>query len=125
MKIICITPIKHINGVFNILNGTGDLLYYPNINKEELSEIDLSLYDVIFCNPNKQPFILNGEVLKNFNGRVVTASTGVNHIDISYCKENNIDIISLTKERDLLNDLPSTAELAFGLMLSILRKIPQ
>ena len=37
---------------------------------------------------------------------------------------NNIKVLSLTKDYDLINDLPSTAELAFGLMLSILRNIP-
>ena len=43
---------------------------------------------------------------------------------MDYCKSNNIKVLSLTKDYDLINDLPSTAELAFGLMLSILRNIP-
>ena len=51
-------------------------------------------------------------------------STGLNHIDLDYCKNNDIKVLSQKKDYELLNDLPSTSELAFGLMLSILRNIP-
>jgi D-3-phosphoglycerate dehydrogenase len=49
----------------------------------------------------------------------------MNHIDQEYCKLQNITIYSLTKDMELINDLPSTSELAFGLMLSLLRNIPE
>mgnify|MGYP001223714690 CR=1 FL=1 len=48
----------------------------------------------------------------------------MNHIDIDYCENNDIKVLSLTKDYDLINNLPSTSELAFGLMLSMLRNIP-
>ena len=34
-----------------------------------------------------------------------------------------IEIYSLTKDYDLINDLPSTSELAFGLLLDLMRNI--
>ena len=62
---------------------------------------------------------------KYSNVKVInTASTGLNHIDLDYCKKNKIDVWSLKEDYELINDLPSTSELAFGLMSSILRNIP-
>ena len=49
----------------------------------------------------------------------------MNHIDVDYCDTHGIKIYSLTKDMKLINDLPSTSELAFGLMVSLLRQIPQ
>jgi D-3-phosphoglycerate dehydrogenase len=43
---------------------------------------------------------------------------------MKYCKENNIEVWHLAKDYELINQLPSTAEHAFGLMLSLIRKIP-
>ena len=80
----------------------------------------------MFTNPNKQNFVLDEEVLKNSYVKVInTCSTGLNHIDINYCERNNIEVWSLKEDFELINDLPSTAELSFGLMMSLLRKIPE
>ena len=81
-------------------------------------------YDVIFCNPNKQNYMLDKNTLGAFKGTILTASTGLNHIDIKYCGEVGIKVLSHKDDMELLNQLPSTAELAFGLMSSMLRNIP-
>ena len=49
----------------------------------------------------------------------------MNHIDLNYCNENNIEVVSHKNDLDLINDLPSTSELAFGLMMSLMRNIPK
>jgi D-3-phosphoglycerate dehydrogenase / 2-oxoglutarate reductase len=125
-KILCITPIKHLKGVFQRLSEFGEIIYIPNISKLELKEfLQNNNISYIFTNPNKQGFILDSEVLKYGNLKVInTCSTGLNHIDINYCNENDINVWSLTTDFQLINDLPSTSELAFGLMLSLLRNIP-
>jgi D-3-phosphoglycerate dehydrogenase len=71
--------------------------------------------------------MLDEEVLENSNIKVInTCSTGLNHIDLQYVLgEKNIEVWSLKEDFELINDLPSTAELSFGLMMSLLRKIPQ
>lgn len=124
-KILCITPIKHLNGVYQKLSEFGEIIYMPNISKVELKDfLKNNTIHYLFTNPNKQGFILDKEVLKYGGVRVInTCSTGLNHIDTSYCKKNNIDVWSLTTDFELINDLPSTSELAFGLMLSLLRNI--
>lgn len=124
MKILCITPIKHLDGVYDYLSSFGRVDYFPSLDHGDFDEIKISSYDVIFCNPNKQNYYLDESILDEFTGVIITASTGVNHIDVEYCKQAGIDVICNAKDYDLLNELPSTAELAFGLILSLLRNIP-
>ena len=126
-KILCITPIKHLEGVYEKLSTFGEVRYEPNVTKQELIEILINNpIEYLFTNPNKQGFILNEEVLKYGEIKVInTCSTGLNHIDIDYCNNNKIEVWSLTTDYELINDLPSTSELAFGLMLSLLRNIPK
>ena len=126
MRIICITQVKHLDGVYEKLFGCGDVIYEPEINRDTL-KVMLEVFEpeYLFTNPNKQPFILDEGVLKDSNIKVInTCSTGTNHIDMKYCKENNIEVWHLAKDYELINQLPSTAEHAFGLMLSLIRKIP-
>jgi len=125
-NIVCITQLKHLDGVYDLLKEFGYVTYVPDITKEELkSTLFETKTKYLFTNPNKQPFILDEEVLKDSNIKVInTCSTGTNHIDMEYCKENNIEVWHLAKDYELINQLPSTAEHAFGLMLSLLRKIP-
>jgi phosphoglycerate dehydrogenase-like enzyme len=126
-KILCITPVKHLEGVYEKLLGYGEIIYEPDITKEELKILlNESSINYLFTNPNKQNFILDKEVLENSHIKVInTCSTGLNHIDLDYCKEKGIDVWSLKEDYKLINDLPSTSELAFGLMMSLLRNIPE
>ena len=127
MKTICITPIKHLKGVYGKLNSITELAYLPNINKNELKKILFEeSFEYLFTNPNKQNFLLDEETLGDSNIKVInTCSTGLNHIDLNYCEENDIDVWSLKTDYELINDLPSTSELAFGLMMSLMRNIPK
>ena len=125
-QILCITPIKHLKGVYEKLATYGDVVYKPNISKDELIELLKKIsIPYLFTNPNKQGFLLDSDVLQYGDIKVInTCSTGTNHIDLDYCKNSNIEVWSLTSDYELINDLPSTSELAFGLMLSLLRNIP-
>jgi D-3-phosphoglycerate dehydrogenase len=55
---------------------------------------------------------------------IITPTTGLNHLDIDLLFEKKIDIISLKGDNDFLANIPSTAEFTFGLILSLLKKIP-
>ena len=125
MKILCLTPVKHLDGIYGYLEKFGTVDYFPDLNERDFFDLSMNEYDVLFCNPNKQNYRLNSATLQNFKGVILTASTGLNHIDVEYCKNNDIRILSHTKDYELLNELPSTAELAFGLMLSLMRNIPR
>ena len=125
--ILCITPVKHLEGVYEKLLGYGEVIYEPEIDRDTLKMLlDKNSVQYLFTNPNKQNFILDEEVLNGSQLRVInTCSTGLNHIDLEYCKEKGIDVWSLKEDYKLINDLPSTSELAFGLMMALLRNIPK
>ena len=124
-RIGVITPISHLEGVQDLITTKGDVYLLESANKNETRQFLLeNKIDTILCNPNKQSFKIDHELLQGTNVKLInTCSTGTDHIDKKYCVKNNIEIFSLTKDIDLINDLPSTSELAFGLMMSSLRKI--
>ena len=125
MKILCITPVKHINGLCKNLESLGSVEYHPDLTKQDVKGlIDSFDYDIIFCNPNKQNYILGDYILSNFKGTIITASTGLNHIDMMYCDLKGIDVVSLTTYYDVIEKISSTAEHSFALMMSLLRNIP-
>lgn len=56
---------------------------------------------------------------------IVTSTTGLNHIDEAYVCDRGIEILSLRGEADFLKTISPTAELTFGLYISLLRHIPE
>ena len=125
-EILVITPIKHIPGVIEILNSVGNITFIDDPSLDDVIKI-ISNFDAIFTNPNKSKVFIGKELIDAGTklSVICTASTGTNHIDKKYCKVKNIKVISLTEERKIINKISSTAEHAFALMLSSLRKIPQ
>ena len=126
MEVICITPLKHQKNLYDIMKSYGRVYYKPEINKSELSKYLKQNKNInsIFCNPNKQNYILDKNILLGTGIKIInTASTGLNHINMDDCKTLGIKIISLTKDFRLLKKLPSTSELAFTLMTSLLKNI--
>ncbi len=54
---------------------------------------------------------------------IATATTGLDHIDTTYADQRGIKVLSLRGEDAFLDTITSTAELAFGLMVSLMRQI--
>ena len=89
--------------------------YKENISNVNLDEIKLS--DVLCVNAFSK---LSKDILEKFPNLklIATRSTGIEHIDITYCKNNNIDVknVPLYGERTI-------AEYTFALLLCLSRKI--
>ena len=125
MRILCITPVAHINGLRETLERYGEVTYMGTPGFDDTKAALLDGYDIIFVNPNMLTFKLDEILLAGTNvSIIVTASTGTNHIDCEYCRENGIKVLSLTNERQIINEISSTAEHSFALMLALIRKIP-
>ncbi len=126
--ILCITPVKHLEGVYEEMSKYGNIIYKPNIKESQLITT-LSKnknINIIYCNPNRQNFRLEKTNLEKSSIKAIfTASTGTNHIDIEYCNSKKIKIVSYKKDKKIINKLPSTSELAVGLMISLIRNIPR
>jgi D-3-phosphoglycerate dehydrogenase / 2-oxoglutarate reductase len=56
---------------------------------------------------------------------IISPTTGLDHIDMKSAKLNGIKVFHLRGEKRFLKGVSGTAELSIGLMLSIMRKIPQ
>jgi lactate dehydrogenase-like 2-hydroxyacid dehydrogenase len=79
-------------------------------------KIQLPNWDILFCAPNHQTFVIDEELVKDTDIKcILTPSTGVNHIDVE-----SIPIISLKGDK-ILDDVWSTAEHTLYLILSIVR----
>ncbi len=56
---------------------------------------------------------------------LVSATTGLDHIDLEAAAVHGVTVLSLQGEMEFLEELSATAELTWGLLLSLLRHIPQ
>lgn len=54
---------------------------------------------------------------------IVTPTTGLDHIDTTYCALKGIQVVSLQGETDFLDHIPSTAEHTWALLLASVKKI--
>jgi D-3-phosphoglycerate dehydrogenase len=84
-------------------------------------EIDPNSVRHIFSKLN---FRLTDSFLSNYPNltTVVTPTTGIDHIDSTYCNQRKIQIISLRDTQDVIENFSSTSEIATWLMLSLMRK---
>ena len=123
-KILVITPVCHIDGVVNILESIGDVTYMDDPSPSDVLAC-ISQYDALYTNHNKSCVYIGNDLISHAtNLKVIcTASTGLNHIDLESANKRNIQIISLTEERDVIKKISSTAELAFTLTMASLRNI--
>ena len=71
--------------------------------------------------------IVGGEVFNSSSmvKSVISPTTGLDHIDMVTAKKNKVKVYHLRGQKRFLNGVSGTAELTIGLMLSVLRKIPQ
>lgn len=125
-NVICITPIDHLTNTKKILKKNHTLLYRPKLSKPDLKNIlsNNMKINAIFCNPNKQGYVLDKHILQNTNIKLInTASTGTDHINLLDCKKLGIKVLSLKNDKKLINKLPSTSELSFCLMISLLKNL--
>ncbi len=56
---------------------------------------------------------------------IVSATTGLDHIDMSYAARKGITVLSLRGEVEFLNSIPATAEHTWALLLALSRNLPQ
>ena len=56
---------------------------------------------------------------------LVSATTGLDHIDLEAAAAHGVTVLSLQGETEFLEGLSATAELAWGLLLSLSRRIPE
>ncbi|NDP27733.1 MAG: hydroxyacid dehydrogenase [Flavobacterium sp.] len=89
---------------------------------EELKEM-ISDFEVLFV---RLRFKLTKEILEKAPQLkyIITATTGLDHIDVDYFESRGGEIISLKGETQFLETIPSTAEHTWALLLALQKNIP-
>ncbi|WP_198033374.1 NAD(P)-dependent oxidoreductase [Lacinutrix venerupis] len=103
----------------NVLRKVSTYQFKTIETKQQLIEA-LHSCDIFWFRLNHK---LTKEILENSKCKfIVCAVTGLDHIDLESCKENNITVISLKGEFEFLKEVRATAEHTIGLLLTLIRK---
>lgn len=114
-RILFITPVMHLRNFYSYVLQNYRVLELINPTYEDV-KLHISKFDILFCAPNYQTFIIDEDLIKDSNVKyILSPSTGLNHIDV-----NSIPIVSVKNDK-ILTDVWSTAEHTLYLMLSIVR----
>lgn len=92
-------------------------------NRKQLLKL-LQAYDVLIVRLKFQidrEMINAGKKLKV----IVSATTGLDHIDVDYVRRRGIKILSLKGKKEFLKTVPATAEHTWALVLALMRRIPE
>lgn len=91
-------------------------------SKENLLD-KIEQYDAIFI---RLGLFIDDEIIDKATNLkyILTATTGLDHIDITYFKQKGGSVISLKNEFDFLGTIPSTAEHTWTLLLALTKKLP-
>jgi len=93
------------------------------IKKKKLNNKNIQEVQAIYT---RFKYNLNKEFLSKFKKLkyILTNVTGLDKIDLVYLKKKKIKVYSLKNKTKFLKTISSTAEFTFGLILSLIRKIP-
>jgi D-3-phosphoglycerate dehydrogenase / 2-oxoglutarate reductase len=94
---------------------------YLNLKQDELAA-RVNKYDILVVGLG---LIINKAIIDKAKKIkiIATATTGLDHIDVKYARKKGIEILSLRGENEFLDTITSTAELAFGLLIDLSRRI--
>ena len=120
INILNAEPLGYSAEARSILSGMG------NVTEKEMSRLqlleELSEFDVLIVRLAHQ---IDREVIDA--GRrlraIVSATTGLDHIDVAYARERGITVLSLQGETEYLREVRATAEHTWALLLCLLRNI--
>jgi len=112
--------VKNIPEFNTILSEVGRLINIDSDRGVVLNEIqDTYAYIASASIQIDEEFLENANQLKVIGSR----STGTDHMSIDLIKSKNIICFDISKEFALLNTFTATSEIAFTLLLSLLRKV--
>jgi D-3-phosphoglycerate dehydrogenase len=121
IRILNAEPTDYSNRAREILESIGEI-HEANLTRDDLLAW-VADFDVLIV---RLGFKVDREVIDAAKRLkfVVTATTGLDHIDLEYAASKNIVIISLSGQTEFLENVRATAELTIGLALALLRNIP-
>lgn len=121
MKILNAEPRGYSRIAYKILERLGKVIE-ENCSRNRLIEVipDIDILIVRLNHKLDKEFFDIAKKLKI----IVTATTGLNHIDLDIADSNGVKVLSLKSERDFLDTVTATAELTWTLVLALYRHLP-
>jgi D-3-phosphoglycerate dehydrogenase len=121
LRILNIEPDNYNQEARSILNSFATVRE-EKVSKRKLLELlpDFDVLIVRLAHNIDREVINSGKDLK----AIVTATTGLDHIDTEVTEKRGIVVLSLKDETDFLQSITATAELTWGLLLSLIRRVP-
>ena len=121
MRILNLEPQDYNPDARAILDKIGTVENGP-LSRAALKK-SIGIYNVIIVRLGHK---IDREILKGAQNLkvIVTATTGLNHIDEADARKHGIEILSLKGEREFLESIHATSEHTFALLLSLIRNIP-
>lgn len=120
-RILNCEPDHYSSEALKILESLGRVDLMP-VTRQQLLE-SISDYDVLIV---RLGFQIDREVFESAQKLkvIVSATTGLDHIDLQVADEHAVRVLSLKGEVEFLRSIPATAELTWGLLLALVRHIP-
>lgn len=122
IRILNAEPIGYCKEAREILDGLGDVAEAICNRKELIGE--LSVYDILIV---RLAHKIDREVIDAGSRLriIVSATTGLDHIDLDYARSKGIAVLSLQGETEILETIHATAEHTWALLLALVRHLPQ
>ena len=123
-KMAVATSLDGLSDVRSQLAHYFSLVDIPN-HADSFQELHrLEDFDYVFTNPNDLKYRFDAALFANCNlpEVIVTASTGLVHIDTKHFEASGVQVLSIREERDILESITSTAEHALLLTLASIRE---
>ncbi len=122
MKIISNCDLSGAPEAISILEEAGELLCLGDNRERTLTEI--TDCDALMAHPSVR---IDSELLDCAPklGFVGSPHTGKDHLDIGSIEKRNLHLAHIAEEIELLSSFTATSEMAFALLLAVVRKLPQ
>lgn len=121
-RILNLEPEGYCEEAQEVIESIGDVSDGPLSRQALLDQV--SDYEIMIVRLGHQ---IDREVIKA--GRklkaIVSATTGLDHIDLEAARAQNVTIISLRGEETFLRSITATAEHTCALLLALMRRIPE
>ncbi len=120
--VLCTADLGHLSEAKKTLEDAFDVHFIPPTPQAVKAHIaDADAYFASLQVRLTQELMEKAPKLK----AIATPSTGLDHIDIQAAEKQGVVVLSLKNERELLDRITSTAELAWALILACNRRIPE
>lgn len=121
IRILNAEPLGYSPEARTILTQVGEVIDGPLTRDELLREVkDIDVLIVRLSHMvDREVFDTAGHLRA-----VVTAATGLDHVDLDYASARGVRVLSLRGETAFLRDVSATAEHTWALLLALVRRIP-